>query len=279
MSATANKKFELDYFNQILPHEKLAQLAADNSERFQTAQPVPNIVFDDVFDADFLRAVAKEFPERENSNWQTFDNQREKKLASSDDLQLGPCARALIANLNSGSFIQFLEELTGIEGLIPDPHLSGGGMHRILPGGKLSLHVDFNQNEKLKVERRLNLLIYLNEDWEEDFGGHFELWDKKMTKPEVRILPVFNRMAMFETSKDSWHGHPDALSCPENRSRRSIALYYYTSTKGGNQNNKIHTTIFRERPNEELFNDIEPETAVEKLKNTLRPLVNKFRGQ
>ena len=132
--------------------------------------------------------------------------------------------------LNSQPFLEFLQQLTGIkETLIPDPYFEGGGFHEIKPGGYFKMHVDFHKHKLTKLDRRLNILVYLNEDWKEEYGGHFELWERDMSKCVTRILPQFNRLAMFSTTDFSWHGLPDPLTCPPDRSRRSIALYYYTN--------------------------------------------------
>ena len=147
-------------------------------------------------------------------------------------------------------------------------------MHRIQPGGKLAVHVDFNKYKRLGLERRLNVLVYLNEDWQESYGGHFELWNKDMTESVVKILPIFNRMAMFSTTEISWHGHPDPLTCPEDRSRRSIALYYYTMGRDDGYDVAEHTTIFTGRPEEDdLFDDYEKE------KLSLKSVVKKILPQ
>ena len=266
--------YTIDDFNSILPQEKLDEIAENQSTSYQSADPFPHAVFDDLFPPGFLRKVACEFPEKGAGNWHKFDNNREKKLASDGDEKLGPYTRSLIANLNSGTFINFLEKLTGIEGLIPDPGLAGGGMHRIEPEGKLSVHVDFNKHNKMNLDRRLNVLIYLNEDWEDSYGGHFELWNKDVSRAVVKILPLFNRMAMFSTTEISWHGHPTPLSCPPDRSRRSIALYYYTVGRDdGYGHVKDHTTIFRERPGESLFDDVAPVPLAENLKEAAKKVI------
>ena len=106
--------------------------------------------------------------------------------------------------------------------MIPDPSFDGGGLHQILPGGFLKVHADFNKHDKTKLDRRLNVLIYLNKNWKEEYGGHFELWDRTMHHSEIRILPIFNRMAIFSTTDSSFHGHPDALKCPEGMTRKWI---------------------------------------------------------
>jgi Rps23 Pro-64 3,4-dihydroxylase Tpa1-like proline 4-hydroxylase len=132
--------------------------------------------------------------------------------------------------MNSEPFLRFLQELTGIkETLIPDPYFEGGGVHQIKRGGFLKVHVDFHRHRLLQLDRRVNVLVYLNKDWKDEYGGHFELWERDMSRCVKKIAPLFNRMAIFSTTADSWHGHPDKLNCPEGRSRQSLALYYYTN--------------------------------------------------
>ena len=140
------------------------------------------------------------------------------------------------------------QELTGIKGLIPDPYFEGGGLHETKRGGHLGVHADFNVHERLRLERRLNLLVYLNEDWADDYGGQLELWNKDMSDCAVRVKPVFGRAVIFNTALDSFHGHPDPLACPADRSRRSIATYYYTAAEEGIALLPKRTTNFRSRP-------------------------------
>jgi Rps23 Pro-64 3,4-dihydroxylase Tpa1-like proline 4-hydroxylase len=225
-------------------------LAKQNRDKYVTAHPFPHIYLDNVFPVEILEQVLEEFPNSKQIDWQNFQNKNEVKLASRDELVFGDFTRHFVHILNSKPFLQFLEELTGIRNLIPDPDLEGGGLHQILRGGLLKIHADFNKHPKTNLDRRINVLIYLNKDWEESFGGHFELWDTNMEKAEVKILPIFNRMAIFSTTSKSYHGHPDALKCPEDRSRKSIAMYYYTNGRPANELDEIlgsHSTLFKVR--------------------------------
>lgn len=159
--------------------------------------------------------------------------------------------RHFLYALNSSYFLRFLEQLTGIESLIGDPHFEGGGLHQIVSGGKLAIHADFNKHTSLGLDRRLNMLLYLNKDWKEDYGGYFELWDRNMCRMERRVAPLFNRVVIFTTSEHSYHGHPDPLACPSDMTRKSLALYYYTN--GGVAEAEAtgrHTTLFQARPGE-----------------------------
>jgi hypothetical protein len=199
-----------------------------------------------------LSEVLNEFPSPEEVDWEKFDNPAEKKLAMNDETQIGRATRLLLYEFNSSTFVSFLENLTSIEGLIPDPHFWQGGLHQIKRGGYLKVHADFNWYGKLRLNRRLNLLLYLNRDWKEECGGQLELWNEKMTRCERKILPVFNRCVIFSTTDHSYHGHPDPLNCPEQQTRKSLALYYYTNGRPAEELSPIHTTLFQRRPGERL---------------------------
>ena len=217
------------------------------AERYQTASPFPHIVIDDFIEADVLKAVLAEFPASNNKTYFDRDQERLKFQYQPHESSSG-LIRNLFAELNSQAFLGFLEEMTGMKGLISDPHFEGGGLHETKRGGHLGVHADFNIHGQLKVERKLNLLIYLNENWEDDYGGQLELWDQQMKGCEVRVKPVFGRAVVFTTALDSFHGHPDPLSCPPERSRRSIATYYYSAPEGGLAALPKRTTNFQARP-------------------------------
>lgn len=229
--------------NDFLPIKKLAALAKENKESYAAALPFAHSAFDGVFSEEVLNDIITEF-EQVDSGWREFESKYEKKLQMNKDENLPPVTRAFIHNLNSGPFIDFLEQLTGIKGLIPDPHLEGGGLHKTERGGKLGVHVDFNGNSRMDVHRRLNVIVYLNKDWLESYGGHFELWDENKNGCVKKVLPIFNRMAIFSTTNTSFHGLPEPLTCPEDRSRLSLALYYYTAQDRGGQTKKSHSTVF-----------------------------------
>jgi hypothetical protein len=194
----------------------------------------------------------EEFPKPVDIKWHNYDRQTEKKLASYDERTFGKNTRSLFYQFNSKPFLEFLSTLTGIPNLISDPYLRGGGLHQIKRGGFLKIHVDFNKHDHLDLDRRLNVLLYLNTNWKEEYGGHLELWDKDMKQCGSKILPVFNRCAIFSTTSFSFHGHPELLQCPEGMTRKSMALYYYTQGRPSNEVVGIHPTVFKERPTEKI---------------------------
>lgn len=192
------------------------------------AKPFPHVVIDDFLDASVLRDIAANYPARDGKAF--FDRAQERlKYQYHAGETVHAATRNLLAELNGQAFLRFLSELTGIGGLVSDPYFVGGGLHETLSGGHLSVHADFNIHGTMKVERRLNLLIYLNDEWPPAFGGDLELWDRGMVAAEARISPLMGRAVIFNTSLDSYHGVPDPVACPPERSRKSIATYYYTA--------------------------------------------------
>lgn len=214
---------------------------------YAAAAPFPHAVIDDFLDRDLLKRVLAEFPATAGRDH--FDRSQERlKYQFHPQSVASGFIRNLLAELNSDAFIRFVEGISGIKGLIPDPYYSGGGLHEIKAGGHLSVHADFNIHARMKVERRLNLLIYLNDDWPPEYGGELELWDRAMTRREKSVAPLLGRAVLFNTSLDSFHGHPEPLTCPPDRARRSIALYYYTAFPEGPAAAPKRTTVFKARP-------------------------------
>jgi len=236
-----------DYLFDLTELEKIADQYRDE---YNVARPFPHTVIDNFLPEEVLNTVLDEFPGSKDIDWIDFDGEVQKKLGSKTEEQMGPFTRFLMYQLNSATFIKFLERLTGIEGLIPDPHFWGGGLHQIRPKGFLKLHSDFNFHPVLKVDRRINLLIYLNKDWEESFGGNLELWDRDITKCEAKIQPLFNRCVIFNTTDFSFHGHPEPLACPPDRTRKSLALYYYSYGRPEGEVSRSSATNWRMTPEE-----------------------------
>lgn len=221
----------------IIDFSGLPALAASLKDDYQSTSPFPHTMFEGLVDSQWLAAILANIPKpSDDVNWRRITDNYDGggysqvgKLGLPHAQNVSPLIRELLWEMNSGEFISFLEELTGIKGLIPDPKLQGAGVHQILPGGHLGVHVDFTEHRYYKLSRRLNVLLYLNEDWQDDYGGHLELWNEKVSRCERRIRPLIGRCVIFNTDKRSWHGHPETLNCPDTVTRKSIALYYYTN--------------------------------------------------
>ena len=228
----------------------LEKVAVQNNESYMNAKPFPNITFDNFFNEEVLEKILENFPSNLNEVGNKYDTKAEKKLSLNDPLKFSIETNNFINYLNSAPFVKFLNKLTGIkETLITDPYLLGGGLHELRNDGYLNVHADFNQHPSMKLDRRLNILIYLNKNWENKNGGELELWDREMTKCVKNILPIFNRMVIFSTTDFSYHGNPNKVKVDNDFSRKSIALYYYSNGRPSSERELgLHSTIFRQRP-------------------------------
>ena len=232
---------------------RLWRLGSDLHQDFVKNDPFPHIAIEDFVKSDVLEAVLQETAEK--SSWSHMNDADQNKFATAKTLAMGPKTRSLINFLNGQEMLTFLEKLTGIEGLIPDPDLAGGGLHELRDGGFLRIHADFNYQRRLKLDRRINLLLYLNQGWEESWGGNLELWDEDTTKCIKRYTPEFNRCVVFNTTDRSFHGNPEPVKAPDGRTRKSIAMYYYTVGRPDDEVSPEHMTVFRKRPEERSAKD------------------------
>jgi Rps23 Pro-64 3,4-dihydroxylase Tpa1-like proline 4-hydroxylase len=215
--------------------ESLSPVADRERDSFRNAPPFEHVVLDDLLPADVVDLLVREFPGPDDPAWQMHGPGRtvwardrsSAKLAISDETRFGPFTRHLMGQLNSATFLAFLERLTGYRGIIPDVSYNHCGMHSTGRGGRLMMHTDVNRHPLgSQMHQLLNLILYVNPDWKEEYGGHLELWDHER-RPVKRILPRSNRIVIFNTGTRSLHGHPHPLTCPEGRRRNSLAVYYY----------------------------------------------------
>ena len=226
---------------------RLSQLAQQSAAGFRDADPYPHIVIDDFLSAESAQELAHVFPgPTDPVAWDHYAAQGlEVKLGCGDETRFPVPIREAIYQMNAGPFIRFLETLTGIDHLLTDPHLLGGGMHLTRQGGHLGIHADFNWHKKLEAHRRLNLLLYLTPDWRPEYAGELELWDTTGTRLVRRVEPVFNRAVIFTTRSDTFHGHPKPWAAPEAINRQSIALYYYTTQRPEAEVRPAHNTLYK----------------------------------
>jgi 2OG-Fe(II) oxygenase superfamily len=238
---------------RVIPSEKIAQNINVWRERYATNTPYPHIALENFFDPDLIKVLVANFPSPKLSDWKiTHDatGHFEEKFNLSSYESIPSPLRLFIDILNSRPFVEFLEDLTGIDGLIPDPHLIGGGLHMLARGGRLGLHIDFNRHKKMRLDRRLNALLYLNLQWKREWGGSLELWNEDVSRKCREYMPLANTLVVFSTTEKAYHGHPDPLTCPADVYRKSVALYYYTNGRPAEESAAVHTTMFKLRPGE-----------------------------
>lgn len=229
--------------------------ARDGAAEYAVASPFPHAVIDDFIDRKTVAKVAGEFPRRDDADaWLDYNGAdaagkplQHRKYHISEESRLGSTTQRLLYELKSARFLEILATLTGIEDLIPDAHNHGGGIHMSCRGALLKIHADFNRHPTWHLDRRLNLLLYLNQGWQDSYGGDLELWDADMKQCRRRIAPIAGRCVIFSTSSTSYHGHPDPITCPDEETRKSIALYYYTSRRRDDEG-KAHSTLWQSRP-------------------------------
>ncbi len=248
------------------------------SETYAQNKPWPHIVLDDFIEPDVLERVRSEAAiVRRSEYYEKFVDRKtdHNKYAFAPDV-VGLETSRLINFLNSGAFVGYLEKLTGIGGLLTDPSYFGGGLHKIQTGGYLEVHTDFNHLQRYNLERRLNLLLYLNKDWKPHYNGNLELWDRTSMSLVTAVAPIFNRCVVFSTTGDSLHGHPLPLATPRGTERMSIALYYYTNT--WNPEEHVHSTLFHISQNNKVR--IRPSRVYRSMARTLLPPIfrNAFRA-
>jgi hypothetical protein len=227
----------------------LTELARARRDQYAGAAPFPHVVFDAFLPQDVVSRLVDEFPAPTSRTW-VHDMRRSErnKFQLGDENELPPFTRQVVWAFNSAVFLRFLTELTGIEGLIADPSLWGGGLHQTRRGGWLAVHADFHHHPVLDLDRRLNVLVFLNPTWREEWGGALELWARDMSTCVRRFLPVLNRCVIFSTTDWSFHGHPEPLDSPDDVARRSLALYYYSNGRPPAEVvSRWNTTLFRRR--------------------------------
>jgi 2OG-Fe(II) oxygenase superfamily len=233
--------------NTLIDFTTLEAELEQKVDAYRSAAPFPHIVLDDVLRPEVFDKAVGEFPGIRDEFWQGYLHVNETKYSNTQPDTWGPTLHDIAQEFCGERFIGFLQRLTGIEDLLPDWTMDGGGLHQTLNGGHLNIHADFTTHHtRENLARRVNILLYLNEEWRDEWGGKLELWDKDMTAYQDRVTPAGNRMLIFTTTFDSFHGHPDPLTCPDDVARRSMALYYFTEE----ENAVRRSTNYQARPDE-----------------------------
>jgi hypothetical protein len=217
------------------------------SAGFRTASPYPHLVFDGLLRPDVAREIEAAFPTEAGDSWTHYRHYNNNTLGLTDTRTFPPLVQRVVEELNSPRFTALLSRVTGFRNLLADDMLEGGGLHMTEAGGFLNLHADFtNHHYHRNWQRRCNLILFLNSDWKDEWGGALELWERDLSACRVKVPVRNNTAVLFETARDTFHGYPDRLSCPPGTARKSLALYYYTLES------RVHaqSTYYRARPGE-----------------------------
>ena len=225
---------------------------AQHAARFSQRDPFRHVVIDDFFTPDYVERLIGEFPPFERGNALDENGTLGNKSTVERVTDLGPAYTELDALVRSREFLDLIGRITGIDALLYDPHYFGGGTHENRQGQDLDAHVDFNRHPVNRWHRRLNLIVYLNREWEDDWGGSLQLHSDPRSADDriITITPKFNRAVIFETTETSWHGFP-RIALPEDRqalTRKSVALYFYTQDRPVQETGDMHSTIYVDAP-------------------------------
>ena len=231
------------FFDRASLHRR----ALATREAYAAAHPYPHAVFDSFLGETQARHLSAAFPPPTHPGFLRRDHVEQAarlgQLQRKNFEGVDPAIRCLLHEFNGMAFIDFLETLTGIEGLIPDPHFRGAGLSITLPGGHLALHADFNRDRARHLARRVTALYYLAADWEPSWGGALELWDASCSTCEASYLPMLDRLIVMAHGDAYWHGHPAPLACPEGRFRAVIASYFYTAESRA-EDERAHSALW-----------------------------------
>ena len=245
----------LEVFNK----KSFSQLAYDNRRNYQENTPYPHIIFDDFLPLDIAKIISSEYPNLNNTaeSFKLHDHEYASRYLLEDTTKFSTNLQLFSNAISSRSFLLFLETLTGIKSLIPDPYFMGGGAMVTNQGGHLNVHVDFNWHQKLQAWRRCNVLFYLTQNWREEYEGKLELWSKDGNKKIKDITPLFNRVVIFNTTSTSYHGQPVKVMCPKDKPRHVFSAFYYASEKNDETDNHPHYTRYKEdkRSDNAVFED------------------------
>lgn len=234
---------------ELIDHAPLEARTAELRGRFAGASPYPHLILDGLLRPDVARDLERAFPTDAGDEWTHYRHFNNNTMGLTDITTMPALAQDVIRELNAPRFTGWLAEVTGFSRLRSDDMLEGGGLHMTRAGGYLNLHADFtNHHYHAKWQRRCNLILFLNSDWQEEWGGALELWARDLSAKGATV-PVRNNLAViFETARDTFHGYPDPLTCPPGAVRKSLALYYYTEEATV----EARATNYRVRPGEGL---------------------------
>jgi len=236
-----------------LATEVASKISISEEDESYFRNPFQHIVIDNFFPNEFALKLSHAFDKIEKEEWEyTSDEGIEVKYRTNwkSEFDIPDSLAPAIRILNSAPILSAMSDRLGIPKLMPDPYFTGGGINATKSGGLLDVHVDGNYHDATSLNRRMNALIYLNPNWEKEWGGEFGIYDEFGENCVKSIAPLFNRLVVFDSHDKSWHGLPEPINFPSDQVRRSIILYYYTAApRPGNQVtfDKPHSALWKKR--------------------------------
>ncbi|HWY49110.1 MAG TPA: 2OG-Fe(II) oxygenase [Bryobacteraceae bacterium] len=250
---------------------------ADLHSRFAASAPFRHVVIDEFLNPEFCHQLMQEFPAFDSACALNERGEKGRKAVISEPARIGAAYARFDRMIRDREFLDLISGITGIPQLLYDPEYVGGGTHENLDGQDLDPHVDFNFHPSRHWHRRLNLIVFLNPEWEPDWGGCLEFlsdpWTPEGARPVEAVIPLANRAVIFETNEHSWHGF-QRIRLPTEKhpiSRRSIAIYLYTEQRPEAEQAASHGTVYVQR---QLPDHIQPgytltEDDVEEIRGLL----------
>lgn len=220
--------------------------AKKTKDVFNTNTPVRWVDLPNILDSDFVLKMKEELDYEYRNN---YDKNKVFTRAGSNMFEVLnnhklKYARELINYCHSSEFLNWLESVTGYSGLICDHHLIGAGYMRCGVGDSLKIHTDFNWNDKLRLHRAINVIFYLNPEWDESWNGDLQLWSKDRTTKIHSIFPSNGNMLIWEYDSLGFHGHPNPLNCPDGYFRDGFRFFYYISNSTHNDKDSPHRSLY-----------------------------------
>jgi len=225
----------------ILKH--VTDLHGGNRNEYATARPIPSVVLENFLPVNFALRLYKEAQTIPEEYWTIF-TRNNSSMQECIQLPHMPVARELLEQLHSSEGLRWLEDLTGISGLIPDPHITGAGYSKSWIGDSLKVHTDFNWNEQLKLHRACAFIVYLTPDWKPEYNGAFEFWDLDKKECIKSVDCLFNRAIIWNDHMRGFHGYPKTIDCPEEMHRTTFRLFFYTSNSTYNPDDRPHRSLY-----------------------------------
>ena len=221
-----NSTLDLKTFTRSL--DRLRNESEYLRHQYNTARPYPHLVIDDLFEPELLEQLVADFPQAEDRDWLIWDTKHELKTTSRGINGLSTFSQMFCLWLNSQEVIDTFESIVGKYDLVGDPLFFGAGLHEMYRDGWLEMHADYTRHYVLPLIRRFNVLIYLNQDWDTSWGGELVMQHAKNSNYKASYAPFFNRTIIFPTTDQTFHGVPDFISCPVDRTRKLLSIYYWT---------------------------------------------------